>query len=54
MSKASPFTELRHALRTATATVPATRTGNNTHDTVRAAALGAFAVVFPQRPSFLA
>jgi len=54
MSKASPFREFLHALRTATATFPDPRKGKNKHYTVRDAALGAFAVFFTQRPSFLA
>lgn len=54
MSKASPFTDFLHALRTATATFPDPRKGKNKHYTVRDAALGAFAVFFTQRPSFLA
>jgi hypothetical protein len=54
MSKASPFTEFLHALRTATATFPDTRKGKNKRYTVRDAALGAFAVFFTQSPSFLA
>jgi len=54
MSKASPFTEFLHALRTAAATFPDTRKGKNKHYTVRDAALGAFAVFFTQSQSFLA
>src|SRR5882724_2758405 len=54
MSKASPFTEFLHALRTAAATFPDTRKGKNKYYTVRDAALGAFAVFFTQSPSFLA
>jgi hypothetical protein len=54
MSKASPFTEFLHALRTATTTFPDIRKGKNKHYTVRDAALGAFAVFFTQSPSFLA
>ncbi len=54
MSKASPFTDFLHALRTAAATFPDARKGNNKHYTVRDAALGAFAVFFTQSPSFLA
>lgn len=54
MSKASPFTDFLHALRTAAATFPDTRKGKNKHYTVRDAALGAFAVFFTQSPSFLA
>jgi hypothetical protein len=54
MSKASPFTDFLYALRTATAAFPDTRKGKNKHYTVRAAALGAFAVFFTQSPSFLA
>jgi hypothetical protein len=54
MSKASPFTEFLHALRTATATFPDTRKGKNKRYTVRDAALGAFAVFFTQSPSFVA
>jgi hypothetical protein len=54
MSKASPFTDFLHALRTATATFPDPRKGKNKHYTVRDAALGAFAVFFTQSPSFLA
>lgn len=54
MSKASPFTDFLHALRTATATFPDLRKGKNKHHTVRDAALGARAVFFTQNPSFLA
>jgi hypothetical protein len=54
MSKASPFTDFLHALRTATAAFPDTRKGKNKHYTVLDAALGAFAVFFTQSPSFLA
>lgn len=54
MSKASPFTDFLHALRTATATFPDLRKGKNKHYTVRDAALGARAVFFTQNPSFLA
>jgi hypothetical protein len=54
MSKASPFTEFLHALRTAIATFPDPRKGKNKHYIVRDAALGAFAVFFTQSPSFLA
>lgn len=54
MSKASPFTDFLHALRTAAAAFPDVRKGKNKHYTVRDAALGAFAVFFTQSPSFLA
>jgi len=54
MSKASPFTDFLHAVRTAAATFPDSRKGKNKHYTVRDAALGAFAVFFTQSPSFLA
>jgi hypothetical protein len=54
MSKGSPFTDFLHALRTTRATFPDPRKGKNKHSTVRAAALGAFAVFCTQRPSFLA
>lgn len=51
MSKASPFSDFLHALRTAT--LPDIRKGKNKHSTVRDAALGAFAVFFTQSPSCL-
>jgi hypothetical protein len=54
MSKASPFTDFLHALRTTMATFPDTRKGKNKHYTVLDAARGAFAVFFTQSPSFLA
>lgn len=54
MRKSSPFTDFLQALRTTIATFPDTRKGKNKHYTLRDAARGAFAVFFPQSPSFLA
>jgi len=54
MSTPSPFNQFVQAFRAPIATFPAKRTGKNKHYSLVDAALGAFAVFFTQRPSFLA
>ena len=54
MSKPSTFTQFIRAFRATIATFPDQRKGKNKHYALVDAALGAFAVFFTQRPSFLA